>query len=134
MKPLIVFLSFIIFCSAVLPKQDDELEKSIARGKGIYAENCMSCHMGDGEGVPQTFPPLAKADYLSQTPEKAMHAIKYGLQGKILVNNLEFDNQMPSPGLDNAEIADVMNYILNSWGNSSGKKMVTDKMVEAIKK
>ncbi|GLU55903.1 c-type cytochrome [Dyadobacter frigoris] len=134
MKSLVILLSGIIFCSAIFPKQDDDLEKSIARGKGIYAENCMTCHMGGGEGVPQTFPPLAKADYLTQSPEKAIHAIKFGLQGKIKVNDLEFDNQMPSPGLDNEEIADVMNYIQNSWGNSSEKKIVTDKMVEAVKK
>lgn len=133
MKSLILLLSGVIFCSAVFPQQDDELEKSIARGKGIYAENCITCHMGAGEGVPETFPPLAKADYLTKTPEKAIHAIKYGLQGKIIVNEAEFDNQMPAPGLDNEEVADVMNYILNAWGNSSDQKMVTEKMVEAIK-
>lgn len=133
MKSLILLLSGVIFCSAVFPQQDDELEKSIARGKGIYTENCISCHMGAGEGVPETFPPLAKADYLTKTPEKAIHAIKFGLQGKIIVNGVAFDNQMPSPGLDNDEIADVMNYISNSWGNSSEKKIVTEKIVEAIK-
>lgn len=134
MKSFLFILSGLVFCSAVFPVQDEDLEKSIARGKTIYTENCISCHMGAGEGVPQTFPPLAKADYLTQTPEKAIHAIKFGLQGKIVVNNLEFDNQMPSPGLDNEEIADVMNYILNSWGNSSEKKIVTKKMVEEVKK
>jgi len=134
MKLFLLLLSGIVFCSAVFPGQDDDLEKSIARGKGIYMENCVTCHMGAGEGVPQTFPPLAKADYLTKTPEKAIHAIKYGLQGKILVNGMEFDNMMPAPGLDDEETADVMNYILNSWGNSSEKKIVTAKMVEAVKK
>lgn len=89
--------------------------------------------MGAGEGIPATFPPLAKADYLMKTPEKAIHAIKFGLQGKVKVNDAEFDNMMPNPGLGNDEIADVMNYIQNSWGNSSEKKMVTQKMVEEIK-
>ena len=133
MKSLILFSSAILFCSAVLPEQDDELSKSIERGKMVYSENCVSCHMGKGEGIPQTFPPLAKADYLIKTPEKAMHAIKFGLQGKIKVNGLDFDNAMPNPGLGNDEIADVMNYIQNSWGNSSEKKMVTEKMVEDLK-
>lgn len=132
-KSITLFFSGVIFCSAVIPQQDDTLEKSIARGKEIYTENCITCHMGNGEGVPETFPPLAKADYLTKSPEKAIHAVKYGLQGKIIVNGAEFDNQMPSPGLDNDEIADVMNYILNAWGNSSDKKIVTEKMVEAIK-
>lgn len=133
MKTLIILLSGTIFCSAVFPKQDEALAKSIERGKMIYSENCITCHMGAGEGVVGTFPPLAKADYLMKTPEKAIHAIKFGLEGKIKVNGVEFENAMPSPGLADDEIADVMNYIQNSWGNSSDKKMVTPKMVEAIK-
>ena len=89
--------------------------------------------MGTGEGVPASFPPLAKSDYLIKTPEKAIYAVKFGLVGKIKVNGVDYDNMMPAPGLDNDEIADVMNYIQNSWGNSSDKKIVTEKMVEAVK-
>ena len=133
MKLLLALFSTLILCSAIYPNQDDELAKSIERGKGIYMENCVTCHMGNGEGIPQTFPPLAKADYLVKTPEKAIHAIKFGLQGKIKVNGLDFDNSMPNPGLNNDEIADVMNYIQNSWGNSSEKKIVTEKVVEEVK-
>lgn len=133
MKYLLILLLGFTFCSAIFPNQDDELAKSIERGKGIYMENCVTCHMGTGEGIPQTFPPLAKADYLVKTPEKAIHAIKFGLQGKIIVNGLDFNNSMPKPGLDNDEIADVMNYIQNSWGNTSEKKIVSVKMVEDIK-
>ena len=98
----------------------------------VYSENCISCHMGTGEGVTATFPPLAKSDYLMKTPESAIKAIKYGLIGKIKVNDVEYDNMMPNPGLGNDEIADVTNYIMNNWGNSSEKKMITEKMVEEI--
>ena len=133
MKHILFLVSTLLLCSAIIPKQDDELAKSIERGKGIYFENCVTCHMGKGEGIPQTFPPLANADYLMKTPEKAIHAIKFGLQGKIKVNGADFDNAMPNPGLANDEIADVMNYIQNSFGNSSDKKMTTEKMVEETK-
>jgi mono/diheme cytochrome c family protein len=133
MKTLLAVLCLFILCAAVVPQQDDALAKSIERGKTIYTENCITCHMGKGEGIPQTFPPLAKADYLMKTPEKAIHAIKFGLSVKIKVNGLEYDNAMPNPGLDNDEIADVMNYIQNSWGNSSDKKIITEKMVAEIK-
>ncbi|MDF7818582.1 cytochrome c [Runella sp. MFBS21] len=128
---IILFLSLTLgVCSAFLP--DDELTKSIARGKDIYAENCVTCHMGAGEGVAGTFPPLAKSDYLLKTPEKALKAIKFGQQGKIVVNGVTYEGMMPNPGLDNEEIADVMNYIQNSFGNSS-KTVVTAKIVETIK-
>ena len=89
--------------------------------------------MGAGEGVPATFPPLAKADFLVKTPEKAIEAVKFGLQGKIVVNGVSYEGMMPNPGLDNEEIADVMNYIQNAWGNTSNKKMITAKMVEEVK-
>ena len=133
MKLLLTLLSLTIFCSAVFPEQDDELAKSIERGKMVYSENCITCHMGTGEGVTATFPPLAKSDYLMQTPENAIKAIKFGLIGKIKVNAVDYDNMMPNPGLGNDEIADVMNYIMNSWGNSSDKKMITEKMVDEVK-
>jgi mono/diheme cytochrome c family protein len=133
MKKVLALFSAVVCCSAILPKQDDELAKSIERGKMVYSENCISCHMGTGEGVTATFPPLAKSDYLMKTPESAIKAIKFGLIGKIKVNDVEYDNMMPNPGLANDEIADVMNYIMNTWGNSSEKKLVTEKMVEEIK-
>lgn len=133
MKLLLIFCSGIIFCSAAFPSQDDALAKSMERGKTIYTETCVTCHMGAGEGVAGAFPPLAKADYLVKTPEKAIEAIKFGLQGKIIVNGVAYEGLMPNPGLDNEEIADVMNYIQNSWGNTSNKKIVTAKMVEEVK-
>ena len=132
MKKIFAFIPAIIFCSAIFP-QDDELAKSIERGKMVYSENCISCHMGTGEGVTATFPPLAKSDYLMKTPEAAINAIKFGLIGKIKVNGVDYDNMMPNPGLGNDEIADVTNYIMNTWGNSSEKKMITEKMVDDIK-
>lgn len=132
MKKLILLILGTVLYSTAFTNQDDALAKSIERGKMVYSENCITCHMGTGEGVPASFPPLAKSDYLLKTPEKAIYAVKFGLAGKIKVNGIEYDNMMPAPGLDNDEIADVMNYIQNSWGNSSDKKIVTEKMVEAV--
>ncbi|QRR01911.1 c-type cytochrome [Dyadobacter sandarakinus] len=130
---LLTLFSMLAFGSLAIPRQDDELAKSIERGKMVYSENCITCHMGTGEGVTATFPPLAKSDYLMQTPENAIRAVKFGLMGKITVNKVDYDNMMPNPGLDDAEVADVLNYIMNSWGNSSEKKMITKKMVEEVK-
>ena len=44
--------------------------------------------------------------------------LKYGLKGEIIVNGEAYDGYMAYQGLDNEEIADVMNYILNQWGNN----------------
>lgn len=133
MKLFPLLLCGVTFVATFFANENDELTKSMARGKEIYNETCIACHLGKGEGLKGTFPPLAKADYLMKTPNKAIASIKFGLKGKILVNGVAYDGMMPSPNLANDEIADVMNYILNSWGNVSKRPMITEKMVEAVK-
>tara|TARA_R110002073_G_scaffold2261_3_gene15583 strand:+ start:3197 stop:3601 length:405 start_codon:yes stop_codon:yes gene_type:complete len=105
-------LTFLLF-------QDKELEESISRGADIYSDFCINCHMANGEGVEKTFPPLAKSDFLLNKREESIRGVKYGQQGYILVNGVAYNNIMPPMGLEDEEIADVMNYILNSWGNKS---------------
>lgn len=110
----------------------DPLEESIKRGSEIYTEYCIQCHLGQGEGVKGTFPPLAKSDWL--VPEKRVEAIKvvkYGQSGEITVNGETYNSAMANLGLYEDEVADVMNYILNNWGNSSDK-IVTEEEVKRI--
>lgn len=132
MKPTLLIPTLFVLLSAATIPADKELEKSIARGKEIYNDNCITCHMAKGEGVPEAFPPLAESDYFADSTELAIRAIKFGLQGPIKVNGEEYDNQMPETGLAPEEIADVMNYILNSWGNEAKEGMITKEMVEGV--
>lgn len=113
--------------------QDQELKQSMERGKEIYADFCVACHLQEGEGVPYTFPPLAKSDYLVKNRENSIKAIKYGLQGEIIVNGITYNSAMAGLGLEDDEVADVMNYISNSWGNTS-ESIVTKEEVAGIKK
>lgn len=113
--------------------QDNELKKSIERGSEVYADFCVTCHLPKGEGVANTFPPLAKSDYLLKNREASIRGIKYGQSGEILVNGVTYKGVMPAMGLSDEEVADVMNYILNSWGNTS-KKIVTIEEVSLISK
>lgn len=80
------------------------------------------------EGV---FPPLANSDYLVKNKERSIHAIKFGQEGEITVNGTVYNNVMPAQGLSDQEVADVMNYIQNSWGNKG--KYVSVKDVEQVK-
>ena len=118
--------------SQLIKIQDSSLQKSIERGTGIYADFCMQCHMEDGAGVTGTIPPLAKSDYLTKNTVASIKAVKYGLQGEIEVNGKLYQSAMPKPGLYDNEIADVMNYILNSWGNKS-PQMITEEKVSTLK-
>ncbi|TSE05718.1 MULTISPECIES: c-type cytochrome [Aquimarina] len=113
--------------------QDAILSESIARGKEIYADFCMQCHLPDGKGTPKVFPPLAGSDWLVNKRKESIHSIKYGLNGPIEVNGISYNSAMTSLGLEDEEIADVMNYIMNTWGNTQ-KKMVTTQEVSKVKK
>ncbi len=131
-------LFFILGCSLVYvltffsSSQDNELNKSITRGKELYVESCINCHLANGEGVKGTFPPLAKADYLVKYQQNSIRAIKFGMTGAIKVNGETYNNAMPPAGLADDEVADVMNYINNSFGNKN-TKIVTVKMVADVK-
>jgi mono/diheme cytochrome c family protein len=127
-----IYLILIITLGAIL-YQEPGLEESMERGVEIYADFCVTCHLDTGEGVPYTFPPLAKSDYLANKREASIHAVKFGLQGEIEVNGITYNSAMSALGLEDEEVADVLNYIMNSWGNTQNE-MVTVAEVEAIEK
>lgn len=132
MKTLLSFL-LLGFCGLSMHLyQQKPLEKSIADGEEIYTDFCLQCHMANGKGVPGSFPPLANSDYLNNI-DQSIHAIKFGLKGPVTVNGKSYNSNMISQGLDDEEIADVMNYILHSWGNESNT-VITEEKVASIKK
>jgi len=102
-------------------------------GKAIYNDFCIQCHMANGEGVTNTFPPLAKSDYLMNKRLESIKAIKYGLSGEITVNGVKYNTAMASQELSNKEIANVMNYIKNSWGNKN-TSLITEEEVSKVER
>ena len=113
--------------------QKKPLEQSIANGKEIYKDFCIQCHLDTGEGVSGVFPPLAKSDFLVNNIEISIRGLKYGMSGPIVVNGEEYDGVMGDQGLGDDEIADVLNYILNSWGNQYNE-IITLEQVASVKK
>jgi mono/diheme cytochrome c family protein len=111
----------------------DPLQESIERGSEIYTDFCMTCHLPNGEGVENVYPPLAKSDYLLKNREKSIRGIKYGQEGEMVVNGKTYNDVMAPLGLSDREVADVMNYISNNWGNKNDK-IVTEEEVSKIKK
>ncbi|WP_296312727.1 c-type cytochrome [Winogradskyella sp. UBA3174] len=109
-------------------KTDPKLKASITEGKSIYNNFCISCHMPNGKGVPRAFPPLADSDYLRKNQVESIKAVKNGMSGKIVVNDLTYNSVMASLGLSDKEVADVMNYINNSWGNKIDNFVTSEKV------
>ena len=107
-------------------------KESIKRGEEIYSSFCVTCHMPNGKGVPNSFPPLANSDYLKNNRTKSIKAIKYGMSEEIVVNGKTYNMPMAALGLSNDEVSDVMNYITNSWGNEN-LEAITPQEVSEIK-
>ncbi len=131
MKLFIAIIVLFIIYEGTWLYQKKPLEQSIADGKEIYNDFCVQCHLDNGEGVSGVFPPLARSDYLLSNVEMSIRGLKYGLSGRIVVNGEEYNGVMQNQGLDNIEIADVMNFILNNWGNES-KEIITENQVANI--
>lgn len=115
-----------------IKEQKTPFQESIERGKEVYTDFCIQCHLATGKGNGVTFPPLDGSDWLKKKRKESIHAVKYGQKGEIVVNQKKYNGIMTPLGLSDQEVADVMNYILNSWSNSN-KKMVTVQEVISIK-
>lgn len=109
-----------------------ELKESMVRGEKLYATNCQSCHMANGQGVAAVFPPLAKSDYLMKDKVRSIKQILYGAQGEMVVNGKTYNGQMMAYDmLSDQEIADLLNYIRNTWGNKG--EIVKPEEVEKVR-
>lgn len=134
MKVFIVVYLLTVGVFTTLLFQEKTKEDSIIAGQEIYQDFCVQCHLTSGEGVSGVFPPLKSSDYLLNNIEKSIAGLKYGLRGKIIVNDETYNGVMLNQGLEDEEIADVMNYILNEWGNSHDKQITTQQVTEIQKK
>jgi nitrite reductase (NO-forming) len=106
--------------------------EQIKAGKEIYGRTCFACHQAEGQGIPTVFPPLAKSDYLNADTKRAIDGVLHGKTGEITVNGKKYNNIMTSQNLSDDEVASVLTYVYNSWGNK--KTVITPAMVKAQRK
>lgn len=133
MRKTFLFSGFFMTATfLVITDQDKNLQESMKRGKEVYALHCQNCHMEDGKGMEGVNPPLAKTTYLKDT-KKNIGIILNGQTGEVEVNGKKYNAIMnPMNYLDDKEIADVLNYVRNSWGNKY--PVVTPAQVKAVRK
>jgi nitrite reductase (NO-forming) len=108
-------------------------EMQIEKGKQVYMGLCFACHQPDGKGLPNAFPPLAGSDFMQADRERAVRIVLKGLTGPVTVNGQIINSVMPPQEavLTDAQIASVLTYVFNSWGNQ-GDAFTTDQ-VKAIR-
>jgi mono/diheme cytochrome c family protein len=106
-------------------------EASMKAGGEIYAHACVSCHETDGSGAPRIYPPLPGNALLQSTdPASTLRIILDGAQ-TVTTPRAPNAGSMPAyKQLSDQEVADVTNYIRNSWGNA-GPLVTADQVAKA---
>ena len=102
---------------AVTPPPQAEM----AAGAAVYARACIACHEADGSGAPRIYPPLpGNANLQSDDPSSTLRIILDGAQ-TVTTPRAPNTGSMPAYAreLSDQQIADVANYIRNSWGNAA---------------
>jgi len=98
----------------------------IAQGEKLYAQYCVACHQATGLGLPNLFPPLAASDYIKGNKDRAIVNILKGQTGEVVVNGAKFNSAMPPVKLSDDEVASVLTYVYNSWGNDGTEVAAAD--------
>lgn len=88
-------------------------------GKAQYA-TCSACHQPEGQGLTGAFPPLANSEWVTGPVENLVRIQLRGLQGPIEVDGQIYNNVMaPLAYQSDEQIAAVLTYIRNAWGNEA---------------
>ena len=93
-------LAVLLACGAARAGDDEA-------GKALYVKTCAACHQADGKGVPDAYPALA-GNALVQGDPKAFAGVP--LTGRGGMPNF-------SKRLDDAALAQILNYVRHAWGN-----------------
>lgn len=122
---LLYLLSSLFAGVLIFESCSNEMELNYQRyfvnGKGLYEKNCQNCHGTNGEGLGKLYPPLTDTVFLSKNRSSLACIIKNGLTDKITVNNVSYETEMPgNTTLADIDIAQIIVYITNSFGNGQG--------------
>ncbi len=102
-----------------------------AQGERIYQSKCASCHMEEGQGLGELIPPVAASDYYLQHYDELVCNIINGMNGKIIVNGIEYEGEMlPIRSLTAAEMTNLINYMNHKWYPELQAVMMKDIQLE----
>lgn len=98
------------------------VDDQVKAGQALFSGTCSTCHQANGAGLPGVFPPLAKSDYIAADPLRSVGVVLHGLSGKVKVNGQDYNSVMPPMNqLNDDEVANILTYVLNNWGNPGGR-------------
>jgi mono/diheme cytochrome c family protein len=124
--------SILLGMSSFRSGQGFDLKASIGRGKDVYITYCLSCHLQEGTGIENLYPPLAQSDYLMADKKRSIQQVLTGATDQIKVNGKPYTTPMAGIDLTDDQVSDVLNYVQNSWKNKGAA--ITPADVKALRK
>ncbi len=120
-------LAICFLLTAWKQKQPSVLKEKMLRGKKVYDMICITCHMDDGMGVPRMNAALSKSKLVAGSKTKLIRVLLRGSEELKDDPNRRFKNQMaPHDYLTDQQIADVLTFVRNSFGNKSAEVTTGD--------
>ena len=110
--------------------KDKSFSRAYALGEQVFYEegSCYTCHRDHGEGIIRVYPPLVGSEWVTGDPDRLMKLTLHGVWGKIRVRGEIFEPAKGVPPMTaignfftDAEIAGVLTYVRNSWGNDASR-------------
>lgn len=107
-------------------------QSSLIRGKVVYTQYCMPCHQVDGSGVMNMNPPLIKTTYVLGNQTELINILLKGMKKGVVIDDEEYSNPMPAVNfLSDLQVADVLTYVRNSFGNKGS--VITPAQVKLVR-
>jgi len=132
-------MGILFVLSAILMSQNpkpvikqNKLAASIERGKKVYTARCLTCHQVDGLGVQNMNPPLVKTKWVLGDKAQLIEIVLKGKKDGVEIDGDSYSNVMASHAdLTDLQIADVLTYVRNSFGNKA--KAITEAEVKTVR-
>lgn len=104
--------------------KDWDLPALMAKGEKVYNTNCAACHQANGQGIPGAFPAIAGSQVATGALDGHLNIVLHGKQGTAM--------QAFGPQLSDVELAAVVTYQRNAFGNDTGD-VVQPKDIKAVR-
>jgi mono/diheme cytochrome c family protein len=115
---IFAYLSLLHSCQT---KDEINYARYYTGGKVLYDTHCTNCHNADGKGLGNLIPPLTDSFFLQKNKKLLACIIKEGLKDSITIGGKTFNEPMPANHqLTAMDIAQIVTYITNSFGNKQG--------------
>ena len=115
-----------------LSEEEVSMNSAIGRGALVYQSTCVACHQTDGRGLASLAPPLGDPKWLGRDDAELIQIVIGGISGKIEVEGKDWDLIMPPwAHLSDQEVADVLTYVLGTFGSEETMRLIEPAAVKA---